>query len=512
MTRIKTSFIGFFILFSVCTNLLKTCDSQSLEKQTEQESNASPPQYGADISIPVHHLRVSTNYPWLPHNVDPENNPTPEQYKDMPIQPLGDKQSFYDQFMQRWRESLIEEGADPEYADNEEYERILGNLEQPAIVVNFTSTGYTKIRAPEELRTMLTKFWEDNKEFQVEEDHQSILNQFENVTTMVSVEDENLIGGGNTLKKAVWDAARTEVSKWTNGLDLVGSSMYGIRVYKRGNLLLPHVDRLPLVCSAIINVAQDVEEPWPLEVYDRNGMAVNITMEPGDMVLYESHSLIHGRPFPLKGEYFANIFIHFEPKHEPLKKGEIPSYIRQDVSPELLEAYYTDVIADFASISEEDIMREEEEDEDDDMAEEEDDDMEEEEDDDMEEEEDDVEGEEDEEENEDYVPEWVYDIYQAASNGDIGGLHRILEEEENVKEAINRKDKHDWTPLAYAVYHGHYDAVRFLVDNGAFVDGKIGYDGNTAVALGQGLVDEYNQIVRFLSGELNESHETKEEL
>lgn len=29
-------------------------------------------------------------------------------------------------------------------------------------------------------------------------------------------------------------------------------------------------------------------------------------MEPGDMVLYESGSLIHGRPFPLKGRYYAS--------------------------------------------------------------------------------------------------------------------------------------------------------------------------------------------------------------
>ena len=27
----------------------------------------------------------------------------------------------------------------------------------------------------------------------------------------------------------------------------------------------------------------------------------------------ESHSIIHGRPFPLKGEYVANLFVHFEP-------------------------------------------------------------------------------------------------------------------------------------------------------------------------------------------------------
>ena len=33
----------------------------------------------------------------------------------------------------------------------------------------------------------------------------------------------------------------------------------------------------------------------------------------GDMVLYESHSVIHGRPFPLKGRFFANLFVHFEP-------------------------------------------------------------------------------------------------------------------------------------------------------------------------------------------------------
>jgi hypothetical protein len=48
-------------------------------------------------------------------------------------------------------------------------------------------------------------------------------------------------------------------------------------------------------------------------VYDHDGNAHNITMEPGDLVLYESHSVIHGRPFPFEGDYYANIFVHFEP-------------------------------------------------------------------------------------------------------------------------------------------------------------------------------------------------------
>lgn len=57
----------------------------------------------------------------------------------------------------------------------------------------------------------------------------------------------------------------------------------------------------------------------PLEVYGHDGKATNVTMLPGDMVLYESHSVLHGRPFPLKGRFMANIFIHFEPVGHSLR-------------------------------------------------------------------------------------------------------------------------------------------------------------------------------------------------
>ena len=103
------------------------------------------------------------------------------------------------------------------------------------------------------------------------------------------------------------------------GEELTQCSLYGIRVYKDGAILAPHVDRLPLVSSAIINVAQDVDEPWPLEVIGHDGKATNVTMEAGDMVLYESHSVIHGRPFPMKGRFMANIFVHFEPTGHSLR-------------------------------------------------------------------------------------------------------------------------------------------------------------------------------------------------
>lgn len=58
-----------------------------------------------------------------------------------------------------------------------------------------------------------------------------------------------------------WNAARDTIQAWT-GQKLAECSLYGIRVYKEGHMLAPHVDRLPLVSSAIINVDQDVNEPW----------------------------------------------------------------------------------------------------------------------------------------------------------------------------------------------------------------------------------------------------------
>ena len=64
------------------------------------ESEQHNDEYGVDISFPMHYAPPSTNYAWLPHNVDPQNNPTPPEYKDMPIQPLGDMDKKYNDYIQ----------------------------------------------------------------------------------------------------------------------------------------------------------------------------------------------------------------------------------------------------------------------------------------------------------------------------------------------------------------------------------------------------------------------------
>jgi hypothetical protein len=191
--------------------------------------------------------------------------------------------------------------------DAEENLRMQMNYFQPRSVQNYTATGFYKTRAPEAVFRLLQEFWEENKDKSTVEWHKPTTyhNNWEIPPTIIRVDNKKLTGGGKPLQAAISDAARDVMEAWT-GQRQAATSVYGIRIYHNQSILSPHVDRLPLVSSAIINVAQSVDEPWPLEVYDHDGVAHNVTMEPGDMVLYESHSVIHGRPYPLQGKLYAN--------------------------------------------------------------------------------------------------------------------------------------------------------------------------------------------------------------
>ena len=68
---------------------------------------------------------------------------------------------------------------------------------------------------------------------------------------------------------------------------------------------------------------QQLDDPWPIEVYDHNGRAHNVTMQPGEMCLYESHTVLHGRPTFMNGDRYANVFVHFKPlRHDDTNKAD----------------------------------------------------------------------------------------------------------------------------------------------------------------------------------------------
>jgi len=249
-------------------------------------------------------------------------------------------------------------------------------------------------------------------------------NHWESPAYVVDIDDEELEGGGKDLKKAIWDAAIDGVSKWTGGqAKLRPVSVYGIREYTEGAILSPHIDRHPLVSSGIVNVAQDVDEPWPLEVYDRSGKAVNITMEPGDMILYESHSLIHGRPFPLKGRYMANVFIHFEPieswgegkgKESEGDNPNVPPYILPGSPGE--KAFLRDFPNGWSK---------------------------------------------------DFSEGAQPDVHEFAASGDLESLKEAAEKDSRL---LHWRDPNGWTPLHEAARSGQTEVVNYLVEKGADIN------------------------------------------
>ena len=95
-----------------------------------------PVEYGADVSWPMQHVEVSTNYPWLEHNVDP-SIPVPAKYQDMVPQPLGDRQTFYKDYLQGCLDANGRKGS---RCTQTELDRVEMTLRQPQSMQNYVSS------------------------------------------------------------------------------------------------------------------------------------------------------------------------------------------------------------------------------------------------------------------------------------------------------------------------------------------------------------------------------------
>lgn len=197
---------------------------------------------------------------------------------------------------------------------NEE-SRMAMNRDQIPRQRNFTELGFAKIKAPSSVYGPARAFWDLHKRSTTSESWpagNTYVNHWRVDSQMVSLEDRRFQPLGLRTKDKIWAGAKPILEAWT-GQKLKPTSLYGIRKYEAGAVLATHVDRLPLVTSAIIQVDQDVDAPWPIEVVGHDGVAYNVTLGPGEMALYESHTVLHGRPYPLQGRFFANVFVHFIP-------------------------------------------------------------------------------------------------------------------------------------------------------------------------------------------------------
>eukprot|EP00928_Gymnodinium_smaydae_P024858 TRINITY_DN1999_c0_g1_i1.p1 TRINITY_DN1999_c0_g1~~TRINITY_DN1999_c0_g1_i1.p1 ORF type:complete len:424 (+),score=34.83 TRINITY_DN1999_c0_g1_i1:80-1351(+) len=121
----------------------------------------------------------------------------------------------------------------------------------------------------------------------------------------------------HTKMRSVLSQEVQQVLEWWTGLPMEHTMTYGVRTYRRGNVLIDHVDRKDThIASAVLQFSQsvDVNAGWPLEVLLPNGRVGEVYLQPGEMVLYEGAWLMHGRPQVFRGENFSNVFSHFRPR------------------------------------------------------------------------------------------------------------------------------------------------------------------------------------------------------
>jgi prolyl 4-hydroxylase len=231
------------------------------------------------------------------------------------------------------------------------------------------------------------------------------------------------------------------------------------------------------VSSAIINVDQDVDEPWPLEVIGHDGLAYNVTMEPGDLVLYESHSIIHGRQFPLKGRFMANIFIHFEVRRaervdwlasrafidlrcffassQPIGPIDGAVMVDGDLPPYLIPGSEEETKWRASNPNGHVLLGQRQ------------------------------------------FTTGSTVAHEYAQFGDLASLTRYLDEH---PEIVEHRDKNGWTPLAEGIRSGKKEVVELLLNRGSEVNAQVGKDQNgpSMLRLAKELVGADHEIISLL--------------
>ena len=167
------------------------------------------------------------------------------------------------------------------------------------VAPRYTRTGVATRRLPAAMKRRLRDAWAQRARTAAQpEEHPSVL--YTNTTAKPAhIHDLNAID--SAASEALVEYIREELAAWTGIDDLYLTSIYGFRDYKSGAILKMHLDRFAThAVSAIVNVQQ--EGDWPLVAYDHQRLRRDFYLRDDGVVLYESGTVIHGRPFPFRGE------------------------------------------------------------------------------------------------------------------------------------------------------------------------------------------------------------------
>ena len=152
--------------------------------------------------------------------------------------------------------------------------------------------------------------------------------------------------------------------------------------------------------------------------------------------MYESGSLMHGRPFAMKGNYYANVFIHFQPTGRPLG-DKTNSYL--DTLDDFLPPYLipgSPEVENWIARNPHGWKK----------------------------------------------PAPAANIHQmaapepqkAAARGDVDQINKIASTN---RRSLHKRDENGWLPIHEAARAGHRDVIEALIKHGADVNARTGKDG-----------------------------------
>ena len=81
-----------------------------------------------------------------------------------------------------------------------------------------------------------------------------------------------------------------------------------IRVYKKGNELLEHTDRL--ACEISVTLHLDGDKHWPIWIETPNGESKSVNLQTGDIMIYLGCIAPHWRNV-YKGDWYSQLFFHY---------------------------------------------------------------------------------------------------------------------------------------------------------------------------------------------------------
>jgi hypothetical protein len=105
-------FAKLLLLLAVVVSPTATAGFEDTPKKPDE-----PVEYGVDISFPIHHRQPSDNYPWLPSSKE-----------GMAVQPLGDRQAFYKNYIDGCVKTF---GNKSRRCETNENDRVAMSLRQP---------------------------------------------------------------------------------------------------------------------------------------------------------------------------------------------------------------------------------------------------------------------------------------------------------------------------------------------------------------------------------------------